>query len=208
LTLLEIARRRGVFVLAALALGVAVAACGSSSTVASTGSSGSGSGSSTTSTTSGRSGFNSTAFRTCLKDHGLTLPTRRAGGANGPPAGGGGGFFGGGTPGAGGAGGFRSNPKFQAAIKACGGSFRGGFRGGGRFQISHTAITQFVTCVRQHGYPQMPNPNFSGKGSVFPASIRTNPKFVAASKSCASVLRPASSGSGAPPGGSSTASSS
>jgi hypothetical protein len=45
--------------------------------------------------------------------------------------------------------------------------------------------------VRQHGYPEMPNPNFSGKGSVFPANIRTNPKFQAASRSCQSILVPA-----------------
>jgi hypothetical protein len=51
----------------------------------------------------------------------------------------------------------------------------------------------------------MPKPNFSGKGPVFPASIRTNPKFVAASKACASLLvRPRS----APSGGTSTTSSS
>lgn len=202
MTLLDIARRRGVFVLAALALGVAVAACGSSSST--TGSSGSGSGSSTTPTTASRSGFNGTALRTCLKQHGVTLPSRPAG--SGPPAGGGGGFFGGG--GAGGAGGgrggfFRNNPKFLAAFKACGGaSFRGGARPGGRFQISHASIQQFVTCVRQHGYPQMPNPNFSGKGPIFPASIRTNAKFVAASRSCASTLRPGA-GAGGASGGSS-----
>jgi hypothetical protein len=202
LTLLEIARRRGVLVLAALGLCVALAACGSSSSSTATG--GSGSGSSTTSTTASRSGFNSTTFRTCLKQHGVTLPSRPAGG--GPPAGGGGGggfFGGGGGAGAGGAGGgFRSNPKLAAAFKACGGgNFRRGARPGGRFQISHASIQTFVTCVRQHGYPQMPNPNFTGKGPIFPANIRTNPKFVSASRSCASTLRP---GPSSPAGASGT----
>ena len=44
--------------------------------------------------------------------------------------------------------------------------------------------------MRQHGY-NLPNPNFSGKGSVFPSNIRTNPKFLAASKACQSILIPA-----------------
>ena len=45
-----------------------------------------------------------------------------------------------------------------------------------------------MACVRKHGFAAMPSPNFSGKGPVFPASIRTNKQFVAASKSCASLL--------------------
>ena len=36
----------------------------------------------------------------------------------------------------------------------------------------------------------MPNPNFSGKGPIFPANIRTNTKFQAASKTCQSILVP------------------
>ncbi len=93
---------------------------------------------------------------------------------------------GGGGPGAGG-GFLASNPKAAAAFRACGG---GRFRGGGRrFQLSHAAITSYVACVRQHGY-NLPNPNFSGKGPVFPAGIRTNPKFLAASRSCQTLLFP------------------
>jgi hypothetical protein len=160
----------------------ALAACGSSSSSSSsTGSSASAS----TSTTGGT--FNRTAFQNCLRQHGVTLPNRPAGA---PPAGrgrgggpGGGLFFGGGG---GGAGGRFANPKFRAAIQACGG-FRGGVR---RFRITHTAITNFVNCARSHGFPQMPNPNFSGKGGVFPSSIRTNPKFMAAARACQSTLAP------------------
>jgi hypothetical protein len=189
------APRRAVIALAVLATGCAVAACGSSSaaTTKTTASSGS--------TTSSAGGVNRTAFRTCLQQHGVTLPKRKPGsgppgsgatGSGGPPAGGG--FFGGGG---GGGGGQFANPKFRAAIQACGG-FRGRFRGGGaggfRGRISHTAINNFVACVRKHGYPQMPSPNFSGKGGVFPSSIRTNSKFVAASRACASVLVPPRSG--------------
>ena len=208
LNLFEIPLRRLVLVLAAVAVAVAVAACGSSSSTSTTKSASTSDPSGSTTTASGSSS-NRSAFVACLKQHGVTLPSRPAG--SGPPAGGGappggGGFFGGGGTGSGsGPGGFfRNNPKFQAAFKACGGgNFRGGARG--RFRISHTAIDKYVSCVRQHGYPQMPNPNFSGKGPVFPASIRSNSKFQAASRACQSILvPPRPSGTG---GASTTASS-
>ncbi len=84
------------------------------------------------------------------------------------------------------------NPKFRAAFQACGGArFRGGFRGRGRFKLSHTAVNNFVACVRRHGF-DMPAPNFSGKGSIFSGSIQTNAKFRTASRACASLLRPSS----------------
>ncbi len=168
--------------LGVLAASLALAACGSSSS-SSTTTSAAASSSSTSSGTSPTA--RRAALVACLKQHGVTLPNRPAG--SGRPPGAGGGFFGGG-------GGFRGggNSKFAAAFKACGAQF--GFRGRpGRFRLSHAAIQKFVTCVRQHGY-NLPAPNFSGKGSVFPANIRTNPKFQAASRACASVLRPAGGG--------------
>ena len=100
--------------------------------------------------------------------------------------------------------GFATNPKLRAAFQACGAQF--GF-GGGRFRgrLSRTAITKYVTCVRQHGY-DLPNPNFSGKGPVFPANIRTNAKFQAASRACQSLLVPRrGTGSGSGGGASTTA---
>jgi hypothetical protein len=51
--------------------------------------------------------------------------------------------------------------------------------------------------VKQHGY-NLPAPNFSGKGPIFPATIAGDKKFRAAARTCASDLRP--SGAGAPPG--------
>jgi hypothetical protein len=206
------APRGALFTILALVVGCLLAACGSASSSSSTtGSAGATSSGTTTSASTGAGGGSNTARRTalvaCLKSHGVTLPSRPAGappggagggtgtgttGSGGPPAGGGG-FFGGG-----GARRFTNNPKLQAAFKACGANF--GFRRGGNFagRISHTTITKYVDCVRQHGY-NLPNPNFSGKGSVFPANIRTNPKFVAASKACQSILIPAR-----PAGGTST----
>jgi len=172
-------RPRGALVaVTALVACCALAACGSSSS-SSSGSGGSASAS--TSTTGGT--FNRTAFQNCLRQHGVTLPNRPPGGrAPGAGAGPGGGLFFGG----GGGGGRFANPKSRAAIQACGG-FRGGVR---RFRITHTAITNFVSCVRSHGFPQMPSPNFSGKGAVFPSSIRTNAKFMTAARACQSVLAP------------------
>ena len=94
---------------------------------------------------------------------------------------------------------FANNPKLRAAFQACGARF--GFGAGGqgfRGRLSRANITKYVTCVRQHGY-NLPNPNFSGKGPVFPANIRSNAKFQAASRACQSLLvppRPSGSGTG------------
>jgi hypothetical protein len=196
--------------LAVVAIAGLLAACGSSSSTSSSSSSSSSAAASTSGSGSGGSASRTAArakLTTCLKQHGVTLPSRPAGskppsGSGGGYGGGGGGhFFGGG--GAGGAGGrFKANPKLAAAFKACGGA--AGFRGrAGGFHISHTAITKFVSCVKQHGFT-LPKPNFSGKGSVFPASIEKNAKFQAASKACRADLMPA----GGPAGASSSSSSS
>jgi hypothetical protein len=198
----------------ALALGGVIAACGSASSSSTTSSS-----SATSTTASAATGGSGTAssrraaLAACLKQHGVTLPARPAGAPPGGAPGSGSatgtngtgttprrGFFGGG-------GAFAANPKFRAAFQACGAKF--GFRGGQGFRarISHTTITKYAACVRQHGY-DLPNPNFSGKGPIFPANIQSNPKFQAASRACQSLLipaRPNGSGSGAGTGTSSTA---
>jgi len=185
-------RRRIAALLITLLAGALLAACGSSS-------SGSTTSTSTTSSTgsaaasTGAGSARGAALRQCLAQHGVTLPSRPPGSRprTGGTPGAGGGLFGGG-----GGGRFANNPKLAAAFRACGGSFRGGRR----FQLSHTAVTNFVTCVRAHGYQAMPNPNFSGKGPVFPASIRTNKQFLSASKSCANLLvRPGAGGAGGAP---------
>ncbi len=210
--------RRGAFVLGAVLATVAIAACGSSSTTSSSGSAVASASSTTSSGSasgSGRASFRNPAERAklvaCLKQHGVTLPSRPPG-AGGPPGSGpgsgsssgssttprGGGGFGGRRRGffGGGAG---ANPKFQAALKACGVNFRGG---GARFNPAarKAEVNKFVACVAQHGY-KLPKPNFSGSGPVFPRNIESNPKFQAASKACASDLRPpgAPQGGGGPP---------
>jgi hypothetical protein len=72
-------------------------------------------------------------------------------------------------------------------FKACGAKFPSRAQGAGNF--SNQTIQRYVTCVRQHGY-HIPNPNFSGKGSVFPASVRSNSRFKTANRACQSLLRP------------------
>jgi len=131
----------------------------------------------------------------CLKQHGVTVPTPGAGGAFRPglsharrlPA---------------------ISSKTITALKACAGksgfpamgfargfgfgfAFRGHFGAQGKFSAhpARTVIDAFATCVRKHGY-NLPAPNLSGKGPVFPQAIRANKKFEAAAKSCATVLRP------------------
>ncbi len=198
----KIPSRTACFALVALGAACLIAACGSSTSS----SSGAASGTSSTSTVasatgSGAAGFSArrAALVACLKQHGVNVPARPPGssGGSGTSTGPrpGGGVFGGG-----GGAFFRqaaSNPKLQAALKACGANFGAG--AGRRFRrISRPAVEKYVACVRQHGY-NLPAPNFSGKGSIFPASIRSNPKFQAASRSCQSLLippRPASSSSG------------
>ncbi len=159
--------------LVTLAAGVILAACGSSSST-----------SKTSSTAAGGGGARSTAMVACLRKHGVTLPTGGRASSGGPPQG---------APGAGGPGG--PGGKFQAAFKACGASLPAGAAGAG---FSRQGIMKYVTCVRQHGYA-LPSPNFSGRGSVFPASVRSNTRFKAANRTCQSLLRPSGSPS-APPG--------
>jgi hypothetical protein len=200
------AHRGVVIALVALTVTLGLAACGSSSN--STGSAGA-----STKAAAGNFSGRRTALVACLKKHGVTLPSgfgaRRPGGAG--PGGGTGttgtgttrrpgtGFFGGG--GGAGAGRF-GNPKTLAALKACGGGFGGRFggrAGGFRARFSGKVLTSFVACVKKHGFT-LPKPNTSGTGPVFPASIEKNPKFVAASKSCTSILRSSFGGAGGPGG--------
>ena len=183
-----------------LALGGLIAACGSSSSTTTS--------STTASAAAGGAGGAPNASRraalvACLKQHGVTLPARPPGAGGGTPPGPGapgGSGTSTGTTGTGtaprrgflGGGGLAANPNLRAAFQACGARLR--FGGGRRFRLSRTAITKYVTCVRQHGY-NLPSPNFSGNGPVFPSNIRSNAKFQAASRACQSLLAPPRSGS-------------
>ena len=186
MNLIDKAPRGALIALAVIVCSCAIAACGSSSSTSTAVASASSSTGS--SSTGGSFAARRAALVACLKSHGVTLPARPAGGYA-PPAGPGTSTAGGAGP----RGFFSNNPQAQAAFRACGANF--GFRGGGarRRRISPQAIQSYVTCVRQHGY-NLPNPNLSGTGPVFPASIRSNPKFQAASRVCQNLLVPSSGG--------------
>jgi hypothetical protein len=171
------------------ALAALLAACGSSSSA---------NAANTTSSASsaGANGANRTALTACLRKHGVSLPSGgKAPGRGTPPAGGAGTGTtpAGGKPPTGAPGGGAVGPKLQAALKACGAKFPARGRSA---SFSHQAIQKYVTCVRQHGY-NLPTPNYSGRGSVFPNSVRSKPKFKTASRACQSLLTPKGGG---PPG--------
>lgn len=188
---------RACLVAAMACCALVLAACGGSSTPRAA----------TTATTAandaGGNGPRFAAARACLQKQGITLPQRppgaqRPGGPGGVP---GGNLFNPG-PGAGANAARRAQfntPAFQAAARKCGLTLR-------RFRANpaarRAAINNFVACVRKNGY-NLPAPNFSGKGPVFQAAQvnQKDPKFVAASQKCQSLLRPAGPGAGGGPPG-------
>lgn len=129
---IRIPARQAAAVAGLVVAGSLLAACGGGSSSGSTPVAAAASASST----AGAGG--NAAYRTCLSQHGVTLPSRSPG--QGRPTGGAGG---------GGFGGFSVSPQMQAAMQACaslrptGGAFPGG-RGG-------TALTAFRNCMNQQG---------------------------------------------------------
>ena len=170
---------RALLVLGILAAGGVLAACGSSSS----------SKSSTAQASSNRQP-NRAALVACMRRHGINLPSGGGpgGGAPGsaPPAGGSGTPPQGAAPAGGLPGGGSPNSKLQAALKACGATFPAGRRPAA---ASKQAIQKYTACVRDHGY-KLPKPNLSGRGPVFPSSVRSNAKFQTASRACQNLLAP------------------
>ncbi len=103
---------------------------------------------------------------------------------------------------------FGGNSKTATAFRACAADLPAGIAGGGFarpggasgvFRASsaadRAAVNSYVACVRRHGF-SLPAPNFSGTGPVFNTTqVNTrNPKFIAASGACQSLLRFAPAG--------------
>ena len=142
------------------------------------------------------------AFRSCLAQHGITLPSREPGsfGQGGAPGGTGGAPGGsGGAPGAGqglpgggqGFPGSGNSKAFQDAMKACGGaSGFGGMRPGAGGPNSG-AFQAYRSCLSDHGVA-MPT-----AGGPRPQLSTSDPKVAAALKTCA-PLRPSFQGNPAP----------
>ncbi|MBW4078668.1 MAG: hypothetical protein HIU84_09215 [Acidobacteria bacterium] len=164
--------RRPVVILGMIGASLALAACGSNSATNTT----------TTTTASGSSSSaGTTAFTTCLAQHGVKLPS--GAGFNSPPSGASGGAPPAGTGGPpAGASGFGSNPKFQSALQACakyqtGGT--GGFRG-----PSSTAFAAYRNCMKLHGVTLAAGSPGTTKSTLNASSA----SYEAAATACKSLL--------------------
>ena len=79
----------------------------------------------------------------------------------------------------------------MAAYEACN-DFIGGRalgHGGEDRTAVHDRLVEFAKCVRENGYYQLPDPDFSGAGSeIFPGLDMNDPTYLAAEQACRSVL--------------------
>lgn len=189
-------RVRALLALGVLGACMALAACGSS------GSSSSSAGKSS-STSANKAGAPNpsrfTALSSCLKKHGITLPSAPSGATPQP------GGPGAGAPG-GGAGGLQlpkgvTQAQFQAALKKCGaGNFPRGRAGGLNSASARAGLAKYAACLRQNGI-NVPAPNTTGNGPVFSTQgiDTSSSKFKAAQSKCQSDLKGAFPGGGGTP---------
>ena len=150
-----------------------------------------GCGSASGSSASGSSSTGLSAYLSCLRQHGVNVPTTRPSFA--PGSGGFGGGFGGGS---GGSGGSSGNSTFQKAAEACAslrpaGGFGGGFGGAG----FASAFAAFRTCMSDHGEPipttrptSPPAAGSSPSDRFLNGLDPSNSKVAAALKACESKL--------------------
>jgi hypothetical protein len=79
------------------------------------------------------------------------------------------------------------SPQFQSATKACTSLFPGGAPGPVT-ERQKEQMLQFAACIRVHGYPTYPDPQFPAGGGVMqlptPDIDRNSPQFQAAVKTC------------------------
>jgi hypothetical protein len=188
---------------------VGLAACGgsSSNSAATTATTGTTTGAAAAGGATGAGGAAFAKYTTCLKQHGVTLPTRRPGGNGAPPSG---------TTGATGATGRRggffagaNSAKFRAAQTACSkllpaGFRRGGFGGGGAGGGNTAAFAAYRNCLSLHGVKiaagGFGRPGTQG-GQGAQGAPKPNAKVTKALAACAS-LRPKFGGG--PPGSTTT----
>src|SRR5664280_2108037 len=114
-------------------------------------------------------------FDSCLKKHGVTIPT-----------------FGGGTPPTGGAGGsnppggFSGNSKMQAALKACSIYLPKGSQFGSGTGAAATAFAAYRNCMTLH-HVTLPK-GTSGSAPSAGSSVTSNPNYKKANAACSSLL--------------------
>ena len=216
--------RAGVLITALGALALALAACGSSAASAGTSAASKGSaGASGSSTTK-----SATAFRTCLAQHGVTLPSRPPGGfprsgaagssapgtsgsstpasgtsgsstpGPGTSGGNGGGFFGRGSS---------QNPAFAKAFAACKNLAPAGGFGGRTFTptaAQKAALVSYEACMTKQGVQIAANASFATIRSL----LASDPAAATANKVCGSILNKAFPRRPGPPPSSTTPASS
>ena len=177
--------------------------------------------SATTSTTAGDRRAAFAAFRSCMADHGITLPDRGAGGGQGGPP-----FPQGGPPpstadgtsaptfrtpgvgdgggGGGGRGGLRQAPagvdqaKYDAARQACQDKLPLGGFGGRGDPAQRSARQAYRRCLADHGV-QVPTTVANTPGPP-PTINRDDPAFAAADQTCRPLLPTTTTTPGAPQG--------
>ena len=114
-------------------------------------------------------------FDSCLKKHGVTVPT-----------------FGGGTPPTGGAGGsnppggFSGNSKMKAALKACSIYLPKGPQFGSGAGASSTAFAAYRNCMTLH-HVTLPK-GTSGSAPPAGSAVTSNPNYKKANAACSALL--------------------
>ena len=197
-----LSRQLSVTIACLLGAVLALGACGGGSKTASAKKA---SASATTSTTAGDRRAAIAAFRSCMADHGITLPDRGAGGGQGGPS-----FPQGGPPTSAGSNtasggrGFRQAPpgvdqaKYDAARQACQDKLpQGGFGGGGD-PAMRSAREAYRQCLATHGV-QVPTTVTNTQGPR-PTINRDDPAFAAADQICRPLLPTTTTAPGAPQG--------
>jgi hypothetical protein len=143
-----------------------------------------------TSNTTANANADQSAFRKCLSDHGVTLPSFPAGGNGAAPGNGSrpdNGSGNGGPPANGSRPNFADNPQFQQAFNACQSQLPNGGRGGFGGANSQ-AFQAYSSCLRDHGVSV---PTTTAGGSGTPGSrpnFQGDPKFASANKTCRALL--------------------
>jgi hypothetical protein len=135
------------------------------------------------------------AYRQCLTQNGVKLPSGRPSGQPGgrpsgqPGGGGGGGGFGGGQS---------ANPAFQKAAQACA-SLRpqGGMGGSANGGANASAIAAFTSCMKDHGVV-LPSASPGSQGGAMRGLNTADAKTAKAYTTCQALLPQRSSGQPAP----------
>ncbi|OLB81320.1 MAG: hypothetical protein AUI14_03750 [Actinobacteria bacterium 13_2_20CM_2_71_6] len=133
-------------------------------------------------------------FTQCMRSHGMDMPDPVPAGSGGSGGGGGGGIVEFGDPAKGG-----PDPgKVDAAMKACREFLPNGGEPPKMDPAQVEKARQFSKCVREHGFPNFPDPDANGMMKIEPGNgfDLSDPKFQAAQKDCEKFMPVPSGGAG------------